>query len=309
MSEEPEKKKKSRPKSEVVKSSNVDGEKRKHSSRNKTAEDGDHPKKSHSKKSHSHHVRSAEVEQLKKEFETAKEQIASLQKENEELASKKAEKSSSSSSSQNGAAEENSKLKSQVDELEDTIGSLRDEIANLKAQHDRALEAEFEKLASAQNQIKALNEKLEDSGKPKPITGPKVSFQQPQQPAPQQQQQVSSAISPRGGANKDGSIPAWKLREMEKQKEAEEARNAETQRKLQKVASIRLTSNDVHKDTETPSRNFKDPLENKQPTTTVDDEPEIVRDSAPLLDVTAEEKAAAEMARLGKTLKRGGHNI
>jgi len=297
MSDEPERKRKSRPKSEVVKSSHaVDGEKK-------------HSKKSHSKKSHSHRSeRTAEMEQLKKDLDAAKDQIASLQTQNEVLAKKADNKSSNSSSDENGHAEENSRLKSELEEkssavteLEETIGSLRDEIANLKALHERALEAEFEKLASAQNQIRALEE-----NKPKPITGPKVSFQQ-NQPAPQQQ---LTATSPRGGSKQDtGAVPVWKLREMEKQKEAEEARAAEQQRKLQKVASIRLTLNDVHKDTETPTRNFKDPLDNKVQPTVADAEPEIVKDSANLIDITAEEKANAEMARLGKTLKRGGHNI
>lgn len=56
MSEEPKKQKRSRPKSEVVKSSDINREdktdKKKHSSRSKTAEDGEAKKTHSSKKSH-----------------------------------------------------------------------------------------------------------------------------------------------------------------------------------------------------------------------------------------------------------------
>jgi len=232
--------------------------------------------------------------------------VVALQQHNEELTNavkQHSDKKSDNSSTEDSAiAEENAELKAQVQQLSNTIEHLREELANEKSAHERALEAEFEKLAKSQNELKTLQEKVEDLGKPKPITGPKsVTLPQNTQPT-----QVSAA-SPRSATPKDsGAMPAWKQREMEKQKEAEEARQAEQQRKLQKVASIRLTQNDIHKD-DTGSKNFHE----KQVNIPDEIKPVIVTESiAPnLLELTQEEKAAAEMARLGKTLKRGGHNI
>jgi hypothetical protein len=323
--------KKSRPKSEVVKSSNVDtGEKKKHSSRSKTAEDGTaEVKKSHSKKSHSHAVRSekpavedrsAEIEQLKKDLEEANAKVSSLQEENETLANHpKKEESSSSSSSDNNQDELIVSLKSQIEEKDNacgdherTIESLRNEISTLKSDHESALEAEFEKLAAAQKEIKALQEKNEELQKPKPIQGTKVVGFQSSAPV------VNNALSPRDmKSSAGGTIPAWKQREMEKQKEAEEARLAESRAKLQKVASLRVTKNDIHTDTE--HKNFKDPMDNKPSahggvidSSHGDSESSIVTDSiSPSLtaDLSENERVEAEMARLGRTLKKGGHQV
>jgi myosin heavy subunit len=328
MSDEQKKQKRSRPKSEVVKSSSIDtGEKKKHSSRSKTAEDGTgEVKKSHSKKSHSHHVksekpavedRSAEIEQLKKDLEAANTKVSTLQQENETLASQ-AKKAESSSSSDNNQGEEIASLKSQIEEKnnacgehERTIESLREEISTLKSNHESALEAEFEKLATAQKEIRALQEKNEELQKPKPIQGTKVvGFTQSSPP-------VNSALSPRD-KSAQGAIPAWKQREMDKQKEAEEARQAESRAKLQKVASLRVTKNDIHTDTE--HKNFKDPMDNKPSAHggvidslgASDSSSSIVTDSiSPSLtvDLSENERVEAEMARLGRTLKRGGHQV
>jgi len=236
----------------------------------------------------------------------AKEQVTTLTARNEELAQQHDKKSENSSADNNNnhsaLSEENAQLKAQTQELNNSIDELKEEISNLKASHEKALEAEFEKLADAQKEIRSLQDKVEELGKPKPITGPKVTSQ----PSPVQQQPQQQAISPRG--DKDGNIPAWKQREMDRAREAEQARQAEAQRKLQKVASIRLTGNDIHHDETTGNRNFKDPLENKAPVVSaVEDKPESA--ASGVNEFTDEEKAAAEMARLGKTLKRGGHNI
>jgi len=324
MSEEKKKEKRSRPKSEVVKASHVDGEKKKHSSRSKTAEDGGDVKKSHSKKSSSHHVRSekpavedrsAEIEQLKKDLESANARVSSLQEENQTLASQANNaKKDDSSSSDNNQGEEIASLKSQIEEKDRTIESLRNDISNLKSEHESALEAEFEKLAAAQKEIRALKETNEELQKPKPIQGTKaVGFQS--QPSPT----LNPALSPRD-KSAQGNIPAWKQREMEKQKEAEEARQAESRAKLQKVASLRTTKNDIHTDTE--HKNFKDPMDNKPSAhggvidssqgSSSEPSSSIVTDSiSPSLtaELTESEKVEAEMARLGRTLKRGGHQI
>jgi myosin heavy subunit len=329
MSDEQKKQKKSRPKSEVVKSANVDGEKKKHSSRSKTTEDGGEVKKSHSKKSHSHHVksekpavedRSAEIEQLKKDLEAANEKTASLQEEITNLKNNQANKDekSSSSSKDNDNGEEIANLKSQLEEKnnacrehESQIESLRNEISTLKSDHESALEAEFEKLATAQKEIRALQEKNEELQKPKPIQGTKVvGFATSSSPT------VNPALSPRG-QSAQGSIPAWKQREIEKQKEAEEARQAESRAKLQKVASLRVTKNDIH--TESEHKNFRDPMDNKPSFHggVVDSNREsadsvIVTDSiSPALtaELSESERVEAEMARLGRTLKKGGHQL
>jgi hypothetical protein len=334
MSDEQKKQKRSRPKSEVVKSSGVDGaEKKKHSSRSKTAEDGE-VKKSHSKKSSSHHVsksekpavedRSSEIEQLKKDLEAANEKTASLQEEvtNLKNISNQAKGDKSSSSDDNNHAEEIASLKSQLEDRNNTcrehesqIESLKEQISILKSNHESALEAEFEKLAAAQKEIKALQEKNEELQKPKPIQGTKaVGFATSSSPTA-----VNPALSPRGQAAQ-GSIPAWKQREMEKQKEAEEARQAESRAKIQKVASLRTTKNDIH--TESEHKNFRDPLENKPNFHGgVIDKDANMRESADSVIVTdsispaltaelsESERVEAEMARLGRTLKKGGHQL
>jgi len=330
---EPEKKtRKSRPKSEVVKSSNVDRE-HKHKSKSKTDADAGErtTKRSHSRKDKSSHVQksdnSGELEALKKEIEALKaehdstvnelnEKVIALKKENESLASNKKSGSSSSDESNDNIREEIANLSSQLEAERQKVASLEDnsgeverlqrQIDDLKAENEnkeKALEAEFDKYKNLQASVHSLSEKqsqLErENQELKNRSGQSFSSSNP------------SVMSPRGQAAQ-GNIPAWKQRELEKQKEAEEQRERESRAKLQKVQSLRAVRHEVISN-EPITQGFKDPVLNK-PTFHhggVIEEDKKVEDSSPVLavDQTEEEKIAAEMARMNRTLKKGGHAV
>jgi predicted nucleic acid-binding Zn-ribbon protein len=316
---EPDKKRKSRPKSEVVKSGSVTNEKRSHKSSSKT--DADAPsKRSHSHKSKSHHVSSKpsaddlrrEVEAARAEIAQLNERVAALNTEKEELAAKagKGSASSSSSSDSDGAALDG--LKSQLEEEKASVASLQQqnaglqglqgEIAELREENgkkDKALEAEHTKFRDLQNQVQTLSDKLANLEK----ENEELKSRAPSSAHAQ------ALTSPRGGGSDGSNIPAWKLREMERQKEAEEQREREQRAKLQKVQSLRSVRNEVIV-TEPIVSNFKDPVLNKPNPHhggVIDDSS---KPEGPLIasdNQTEEEKIAAEMARMNRTLKKGGH--
>jgi len=123
----------------------------------------------------------------------------------------------------------------------------------------------------------------------------------------------TGAVSPRGGGNStpkggDGSIPAWKLRQMEKEKEEEEKRAADRQAKLTKVSSIKVKTGELYRDSGAERPNFKDPRagkDDKHPGSQVVEEP---ISAAALLGSgkTVEELEAEEEARVMRNLGRGG---
>jgi predicted RNase H-like nuclease (RuvC/YqgF family) len=310
---EPEKKreKKSRPKSEVVKS----GEKRSHKSSHKTDPDG--PDREKTKRSHSHrkdrsHVKSdgGNADELRKELETTRaevsqlnERVAALQREKEELAAKAKNSSASSSSEDGNKGEALAKLRSQLEEEKATVAQLQQlqgSIEELKAENakkDKALEAEFNKYKDLQGQVHSLSDKLSHMERENEDLRSKTPSSNSQ-----------AVVSPRGGG--DGNLPAWKLREIERQREAEEQREREQRAKLQKVQSLRAVRNEVIV-SDPITTNFKDPVLNKP-------NPHhggVIDDSKPetpviaAQDLTEEEKIAAEMARMNRTFKRGGHNV
>jgi hypothetical protein len=191
---------------------------------------------------------------------------------------------------------------------------LKSEISTLRSDHERALEAEFDKLAAAQQEIRSLQEKNEELQKPKPIQGTKVQSS-PVVSSNPTNPNVNTALSPRG-VSAQGNLPAWKQRELEKQKEADEARQAESRAKLQKVQSLRITKNDIH--TESEYKNFKDPMDNKPSahggviTSESNTASSVILTESinPLTsDLSEAERVEAEMARLGRTLKKGGHQV
>jgi hypothetical protein len=106
-------------------------------------------------------------------------------------------------------------------------------------------------------------------------------------------------------------MPAWRLRELEKQREAEEQRERESRAKLQKVQSLRSVRNEVIV-TDPITTNFKDPVLNKPNPHhggVIEDAKESEGPVVPTADQTEEEKIAAEMARMNRTFKRGGHVV
>jgi uncharacterized phage infection (PIP) family protein YhgE len=321
------KKKKSRPKSEVVKGSAIEGEKKHH--RSHKTENGDEKretKRSHSRKDKSSHVKKtegADNSALVNELETAKKELAAAQqdhkqtvdhleerlnkltKENEELQSKLDQKKDDSSSSSSGEVDqlksqlsalesEKTQVASQLEEksnafaqLEQTVQDLRGQLDNFKSEKDKELSSLNETVKSLQHKLTSLekeNQELKDAAsKPKG-----VSFGQTH-PA-------NNPVSPRFN---DTNMPAWKLRELEKQKEAEEQRERESRAKLQKVKSLRAVSSEIE------NPNFKDPLEKRQPVSFHAAAEE--KEDKPVADnMTEQEKIEAELARMNRTLKRGG---
>jgi len=325
-----ERTKKSRPKSEVVKSSSIDRE-AKHKPRSKDAEGERTTKRVHSRKDKSSHVHkpttdnSAEIEALKNEIETLKAnhqtsvnelsaKVVELEREKEELASKKKDSSSSSSSSSedNDAKEEIANLTSQLEaerqknselaQLQKVIDELRSDNEN----KEKALEAEFDKYKNLQGQVNALSEKQSQLERENQDLKTRANTS-----ITSSSGQSNNVVSPRGGQAGGGSIPVWKQRELEKQKEAEEQRERESRAKLQKVQSLRITRHEVISN-EPITQGFKDPVLNKPAFHhggVIEDDKRD--ESSPVLavDQTEEEKIAAEMARMNRTIKKGGHNI
>jgi len=75
--------------------------------------------------------------------------------------------------------------------------------------------------------------------------------QQPSSP------RITTASGAGGAQKKDGTIPAWKQREMERQKEEEAKRQEEAKVKLQRVKSIKIRTHELG-----PDQADQDPEEN-----------------------------------------------
>jgi len=95
---------------------------------------------------------------------------------------------------------------------------------------------------------------------------------------------------------------------MERQKELDAQRNEEQNRKLVKVQSIKVGGTIDHS---SQNPNFKDPVATKFHQAKDDSPREVSKPSstAQLTDEEAQSRAEAEMARINKTLKRGGHQV
>lgn len=185
------------------------------------------------------------------------------------------------------------------EEQQKIIASLKEDIQEMnkeKEKRDKSLEEEFDKLSQAYNQIKILTEKQETLEKEnQQLKSSRIS--------PQTQPNQSNQ-TPRGTTGQ-GNIPSWKQRELEKAKEAEEQRERESRAKIEKVQSLR-TANTIETEG---NKNFRDPLLNK-PTFhggVVEDE----REKTPVSEqgLLEQEKIDAELARMNRVIKKGGHAI
>jgi len=308
-------KKKVRPKSEVHSGTVVDGEKKRETKRSPSGRSREHKDKIHHSSKHRKDDsgatvadNSAQLNSLAEELASAKaerdnlqSQVANLQRQNQELASKTQGSNEDTRSKveelENLLEEKNSTVTTQtatIEDLQQSINSLKDELKEAKESHEKAMETEFDKLAQAQAQITTLTEKQQS-----------LEHEIQQLKSSKSGGQASNApVSPRGGQQQQGGpLPAWKQRELERKKEEEEQREKESRAKLQKVASLRYTGNDVHREG---NPNFKDPAANKQKTEVVSVE-EPSEKVAHTTDMSEQEKIEAEMARMNRVFKKGGH--
>jgi len=220
----------------------------------------------------------------------------------------------------------------QIEELQKTIEMLKNELEEEREKRNRELESEFEKLAQSQVQIKTLNEKQESllkeieqlkSHQPSSsflATSPRVSTNsgniQPwrlkemerQKEAEEREKEARMKlhrVQSLKSLSNPGNIPQWRLREIERQKEMEEQREKETRIKLQKVQSLKLQLIGVIPQ-ETENENFKDPLLNKPAVIAVEESDKSAMIAS---DTSEQDKIDAELARISKTFKRGSHSI
>jgi len=313
MAEPTHKMKKSRPKSEVVKPSNVEKEHHKHH------------KKHHHHRKEKESTKVEDVDSLKKEIESLKsshqkaiselnEKVAALQKENQDL-------------SRNAGPDFNGdvvSLKNKLEARSDEVSQLQSQIDELRSDNERkekALEQEFDKYRNLQAQVNSLTERhaqldrenqdLKNKSQPiisgggaRPLSERSTSgpFSASFRGANEQKQQNQGSTN----------IPLWKQRELERQREAEEQRERESRAKLQKVQSLRGTREESI-DASPITSGFKDPVLNKPSFhhggVVADKNDEETTGSALTPELTEEEKIAAEMARMNRTLKKGGHAV
>jgi len=183
-----------------------------------------------------------------------------------------------------------------INDLEETVNNKESEISELKAEISN-LQAELESkkakdvapitsttpLSSSRTNIKPQIKNI-GSSKVEPTQAPKnpTDFNSP----------YKSEV---------GNLPSWKLREMEKKKEEEAKRNEEIERKKE------LAKNFGRVEEETHAPGFVDPLTRKAPTT---ENPSAGDgESAPFgggKDVDEKAILEAEMARMNRTIKKGG---
>jgi len=161
------------------------------------------------------------------------------------------------------------------------------------------LEAELAQAANTTTQLKerlaTLQRQLKDAEPTK-----KVGF-------------AGASTAPAG----NGAVPAWKLRQMEQERELAEKRESEQARKLTKVTSIKVRKHEIghdavdHEDGDDhvvrPA--FKDPLAAKAAAQQAHEQSAVVHDNlvSPRsmgVDQTPEEREAAEEARLLKFLNK-----
>jgi len=111
-----------------------------------------------------------------------------------------------------------------------------------------------------------------------------------------QKRTTSGALSPRGQRVEPGSLPLWKIRQMEKEKEEEEKRAQESARKLVKASSIKVKQKDVIQQPE--------PIVVRQPVQSELEEKPQFKPSSVVNEMSQAELEAAEEARLMRGLMR-----
>jgi len=242
-------------------------------------------------------------------IETLQSKLSDLQSQNEELSkevhSLKEKQQDSGADNNSDANEEVARLKYLLElesnksrELDASLHQLRDNENNANIELGN-LKIEAEKL-QVSNQA-SLNELKKDNAELKELI---ASASKAVELPPN-----FNVLSPRTQKTELNKLPAWKLREMERQKEQEAQRADEQNRKLVKVQSLKVLGNTVDHSTSNP--NFKDPVSSKVTAQPKDDSPrdKIPSAAATLSDEDAQAKMEAEMARINKTMKRGGHQV
>jgi DNA repair exonuclease SbcCD ATPase subunit len=312
---EPAKKKPSGEKKSSTHKSSGTGEKK--SSTHKSSGTGE--KKSSAVKSPRSEDHSAELHQLKdklveqqqvhekalaKQHEEHQEQITKLTKQvealeasNKELAQQASQKKSSSSSSDDEdlkaeleqAQDEVQSLQSQVAELKGSVSSLAEQKNHATAGRDAA-EAKKNK---AEHEVAELRGQL--AKEHEASEGLKAENQKLQSQLEEAQKARANGGLPRAASQKEpGPTPAWKLKQMEKEREEEEKRAQETQRKLVKASSIKVKSHEVI---------HPEPAIIRQPVNEPEERPAF-KASQVVNEMSQADLEAAEEARLMRGLMR-----
>jgi len=216
--------------------------------------------------------------------------------------------------------EELDQLKGQVESLRrreseqnEIIEDLTSQVADLsRAKETVGAEAQQAKsdFAAAGSQISSLKGRVEQLQEEKLRETDELKQQIEELAKRVREFEAEKGIKPKT----DSSVPSWKQRQMEKEKEEEGRKAAEKERKLTKVTSIKIRTNEIgadRVDVEEGEKNvdkarpvFRDPLEIKQQQASAVSDDTQVGSGAVISEMTQAEKEAAEEARLMKFLKR-----
>jgi len=167
-------------------------------------------------------------------------------------------------------------------------------IQKLAAQVQQATEANHNEVAALKKEIEELKTRGRSGTAGSIATRPQVAVTS----KPIGNASVGNAARPNmsGAAASGGDIPAWKKRQLEREKEDEERRHAEQQAKVSRVLSIKTRSEDEEEVKEVVPVYYHRPDEQKTGI--------IETASEALPKVSDEELAAQEEARLSRFMSK-----